>query len=239
MTARVNIYRDKAGLFRWNVAISDRPECSDSWNIVCQCTDPKRTIDAAEQEARHIICRAWQVEDDIKYEDDFEPITIFDRFRNWFPTLFFVMVTSFVCYSCVMMPKILPTGEVSADETEAVAAWNAGEHAENMMEAGGWKKPKQNLQDESDLLLWLAGIGALLSLAAFCIGYVTHIHEAVGVGFICGIFAVVCIGLSAVVGLIGWIIGGLIVVGLVVAGVKFRKFSLFKWIEGKRTNATK
>lgn len=238
MTARINVYRDKAGLFRWNVSTSDKPECNDSWNIVCQCTDPKRTIDAAENEARSIICRAWQVEDDIKYEDDFEPITIFDRLRNWFPTLFFVMVTSFVCYSCVMMPKILPSGKVSSDEREAVAAWNAAEHAEQMMETKGWEKPESNLQDESELWLWLAGIGALCSLVSFCVGYVTHIHEAIGVGFICGIFAVVCTGISAVVGLIGWIIGALVVVGLVVAGVRFRSFSLKKWIEGRKQDVT-
>ena len=65
MVARIHIYRDRAGKYRWNVAL----QISETrWNIICQSTDPKTTADAAELEARSLVCRAWELDQDIQHD---------------------------------------------------------------------------------------------------------------------------------------------------------------------------
>jgi hypothetical protein len=136
--------------------------------------------------------------------------------------------------SCVMMPTIQSDGKVSATDTEPVSVWNAGSHAERMMESKGWAKPKANLQDESELWLWVAAINAGLMSLSFVWAYLSHQHDMLGAGVIFGILALFCTGVSAIMTMIAWIVGGTILVALIWAGVKLRKFSLLEWLQHRK-----
>ena len=134
--------------------------------------------------------------------------------------------------SCVALPVITPRGKVSPTDTEWVAAWNAAQHADDMMAAKGWEKPKNNTEDESALWLGIAGTCAGLSILSFVIAYVTApCTKAIGVGVILGVSALVCTGISAIIGWIGLIVGlGLIAV-LVFFGVKLRNYDVVQHVK--------
>lgn len=134
--------------------------------------------------------------------------------------------------SCVALPVITPKGKVSPTETEWVAPWNAAQHADDMMEAKGWEKPKNNTEDESRLWLGIAGTCAGLAILSFIIAYVTApCHKAIGVGVILGVSALVCTGISTIIGWIGLAVGLCFIAALVYLGVKLRNYDVIKHIK--------
>jgi hypothetical protein len=130
------------------------------------------------------------------------------------------------------MQAITPQGKVSPKKRKWVALWNAAKHADDMMATKGWEKPKNNTEDESRLWLGIAGTCAGLSILSFIVAYVTApCHKAIGVGVILGVSALVCTGISAIIGWIGLIVGlGLIAV-LVFLGVKLRNYDVIQHIK--------
>ena len=140
-----------------------------------------------------------------------------------------VIIALFVIFvSCVGMPEITPDGKISTKEETYVPWWKADDHADDMLESKGWKKPAQNLQDESTLCLWLCAGFAVLSGAAFVVAYLTKQHTMIGAGFILGAVAVFWLGVSSIVGWIGYFAGGLLLVALVGLGWKLRNVSIYE-----------
>jgi hypothetical protein len=137
------------------------------------------------------------------------------------------MIIIVLLSGCVSMPKITPQGEVSP-ETDWVPFWKARKRAEDMMATKGWEKPEQNTEDESDVWLWLAGLAGLCAIGCFVGGYLSHWHELIGAGVILGVCAVIATGISAIIGWIAWVAGGLLVAALAWLGVRLRKWSFSK-----------
>jgi hypothetical protein len=134
--------------------------------------------------------------------------------------------------SCVALPVITPKGKVSSTDTEWVALWNAAQHADDMMEAKGWEKPKNNTEDESALWLGIAGTCAGLSILSFIIAYVTApCTKAIGVGIILGLSALACTGVSAIVGWLPLVMGLGFIAVLVYLGVKLRNYDVIQHIK--------
>jgi hypothetical protein len=83
MEARIFVYKDKRGKYRWNASTS---EDGKSWNIVCQSTDPKKSPEDAELEGRRLICQAWQVVTGGEENDENEPLKkpgLLRRLARW------------------------------------------------------------------------------------------------------------------------------------------------------------
>jgi hypothetical protein len=147
-------------------------------------------------------------------------------------TLIRLAILTALIGSCIALPAITPKGKVSPTETEWVAPWNVADHADDMMESKGWEKPKNNTEDESALWLGIAGTCAGLSILSFIIAYVTApCHKAIGVGVILGISALVCTGISAIIGWIGLVVGVGLIAVLVYLGVKLRDYDVIKHIK--------
>lgn len=78
MIARLHIYRDRRRRWRWNVAVQSQGK----WNIVCQCTDSQDTEFLAEQQARRVICTAWEI-------DTVARVCWWDRLKLWLKNVCF------------------------------------------------------------------------------------------------------------------------------------------------------
>ncbi len=90
--------------------------------------------------------------------------------------------------------------------------------------------------------LWFAAICAGLSVLSFVLAYLTHQHDAIAVGAILGVAALIGTVFSAIIGWIVWIGGGLLLVCLVWLGWKLRHISVVEWLKsrkGKSEDATK
>ena len=139
------------------------------------------------------------------------------------------MILAILCAliaSCASLPLITGSGKVSPNERVSVPVWKCDDYAERLLETKGYKKPTANLDDESALWLWIAGICALGGIGCFVAGYMTSMNKLCIVGaMLCGA-ALVATGISAVVGLIAWIVGAGLIAVLCYLGWKLRNHKI-------------
>jgi len=132
--------------------------------------------------------------------------------------------------ACVSLPKLLPSGRVSATETEFVPAWKAKSRVAELLEAHGWGKPPVDTSGVwIDSARWCIG----LSIFSFILYYATKLHEFGGAGAILGVSAMVCTGVAQVVGWMWLIPAALVLTGALYLGIKFRDRSFWGWAKTK------
>jgi hypothetical protein len=127
--------------------------------------------------------------------------------------------------ACIQLPAI-KNGKLDIEKAEPVPVWAVDEYVDDVMESKGYKRPVSNLDDESALWLWIAGLCALGGIAAFVGGYLSHWNKLCVVGAMLGLCSLVATGISAIVGLIGWIVGALLIAALCFLGWKLRNHKI-------------
>jgi len=133
--------------------------------------------------------------------------------------------------SCVSVQKLLPTGEISTDETELVPFWEVHDKVSDLLESKGYAVPEVSAGEMwLDVAMWCAG----LAIFGFILYYATKIHEFGGGAAILGFAAVVCTGMAQIADRLWLIPAGAVIVLLFYVGLRIRDKSLFTFLQSFR-----